>query len=117
MSAHPFAAVLQRLTRIRGVLAGLIVDARDGVIVDAIVPVGLRAEVVAALVASLVRKARQSARSAHAGRLEFLQLDAEQGCVCAVATEEVVLVAVADPRTNLALLRVELLSARAAVGA
>ncbi len=117
VTTHPFAALLQRIIRIRGVTACLVVDARDGVIIDAAVPVGMRGAVVAALVASLVRKTAQSARSADAGAFEFLQLDAEQGCLCAVEADGVVLAAVADPRTNLARLRVELLAARAALRA
>jgi len=117
VSAHPFAALLQRIVRIRGVTACLVVDARDGVIIDATLPVGMRGPMVAALVASLVRKTAQSARSADAGALEFMQLDAEHGCLCAVETDGIVLAAVADPRTNLARLRVELLAARALVRA
>jgi predicted regulator of Ras-like GTPase activity (Roadblock/LC7/MglB family) len=72
----------------------------------------MRGNVFAALIASLFRKARQSARAAGFGEAEFLTLEAERGRVCAVGAEGLVHIAIADVRANLGLLRVEMLQAR-----
>jgi predicted regulator of Ras-like GTPase activity (Roadblock/LC7/MglB family) len=111
----PFQAVLNTIMRQRGVTGCIVVDARDGVIVSSTLQFGMRGNVVAALMASLVKKAQQSATAAGLGEASFVQLDAEQGRVCAVEAEGLVLVAVADLRASVALLRVALLDARAAL--
>jgi predicted regulator of Ras-like GTPase activity (Roadblock/LC7/MglB family) len=96
----------------RGVSGCLLVDEQDGVIVDSTLQFGMRGDVVAALIASLFRKSRQSVAAAGMGDATFLQLEAERGRVCATGRNGLVLIAVADPRVNLGLLRVELMKAR-----
>ena len=113
--SSPFRSVLASLARGRGVTACLVVDARDGVIIDSTLPFGMRGNVVAALVASLVRKASRSADAAGVGVVSFIQLEAERGRVCAVEHAGVLLVVVADLRANVALLRMDLLAAREAL--
>jgi len=67
---------------------------------------------VAALAASLYRKARLSGEAARLGAVTFLQLDAERGRVCAVGgRSDLVLVVVADGTANVGLIRVALLKA------
>lgn len=105
----PFADVLASLTRQRGVLGSLVVSESDGIIVDSNLQVGVRGNVVAALAASLYRKARLSARAAGLGRAAFVQLEAERGRICAVGHEDLVLVTVAESRANVGLIRVEML--------
>jgi predicted regulator of Ras-like GTPase activity (Roadblock/LC7/MglB family) len=113
----PFALVLDSLTRQRGVRATLVVSERDGVIVDSSVRFGEDGDRVAALVASLYRKARLSARAARLGAVSFLQLDADRGRICAVGGGgDLVLVVVADPQANVGLIRMELLKAVEALG-
>lgn len=114
MSA-PFQSVLASVMHQRGVTGCMVVDARDGVIVSSTLQFGMRGNVVAALMASLVNKARHSAAAAGLGAVAFVQLDAEQGRVCAVESADVVLVAVADLRANVALVRMAMLDARAAL--
>jgi predicted regulator of Ras-like GTPase activity (Roadblock/LC7/MglB family) len=113
--SSPFQPLLAALMRLRGTTACLIVDERDGVIVDSTLQFGMRGNVFAALVSSLFRKARQSAVAAGMGDASFVQLEAELGRVCAVGRDGLVLIAVAEPRANLGLLRVELLKAREAL--
>lgn len=108
----PFHPLLSELMRVRGVTACLLVDERDGVIVDSTLQFGMRGNVFAALIASLFRKARRSSAAAGFGDASFVQLEAERGRVCAVGHDGLVLIAVAERRTNLGLLRVELLKAR-----
>ena len=111
-----FEAVLASVMRQRGVTACLIVDAQDGVVIDSTLQFGMKGHVFAALIASLFRKARQSVDAAGFGDADFLTLEAEQGRVCAVGNGSVVLIAVADVRTNLGLLRVALTKARGSLG-
>lgn len=108
----PYQPILASVMRQRGVTACLLVDEMDGVIVDSTLQFGMRGNVFAALIASLFRRARQSAAAAGMGEASFVQLEAERGRVCAVGREGLVLIAVADPRVNIGLLRVELLKAR-----
>jgi len=107
-----FAAVLEPLTRQRGVRASLIVSETDGLIVDSSLRVGQDGDRIAALAASMYRKARLSAKAAHLGAVAFLQLDAERGRICAVGgANDLVIVVVAEPAANVGLIRVELLKA------
>ena len=74
----PFAPMLENLTRQRGVRASLIVSESDGLIVDSNVRFGQDGDRVAALAASLYRKARLSASAARLGDVAFLQMDADR---------------------------------------
>jgi predicted regulator of Ras-like GTPase activity (Roadblock/LC7/MglB family) len=105
----PFEILLETLTRQRGVTASLVVSERDGIIVDARLPVGAAGERVAALAASLYRKARLSARAAGLGTVGFLQLEATEGRICAVGRGDLVLVVVAARDANVGLIRMEML--------
>ena len=67
----------------------------------------------AALAASLYRKARLSARAAHLGAVSFMQLEAAMGRVCAVVSGPLVLIVVAQTSANVGLIRVEMLRAAA----
>jgi predicted regulator of Ras-like GTPase activity (Roadblock/LC7/MglB family) len=108
----PFSALLESLTRQRGVRASLVVSEGDGVVVDSNLRFGQDGERVAALAASLYRKARLSARAAQLGSVAFLQLDAERGRVCAAGGRgDLVVVVVADTSANVGLIRMELLKA------
>ena len=65
----------------------------------------------AALTASLYRKAGQASGAAGFGVVTFFELEAEEGRVLAAGRNDLVIVAVAEPRVNTGLLRVELLRA------
>ena len=110
MSARPFASILDTLTRQRWVTAALVVSERDGIVVESNLQIGQSADRVAALAASLYRKARQSARAAGPGRR---LVHAARGARrrCAVGGGDLVLVVVAEPAVNVGLVRVELLRA------
>jgi predicted regulator of Ras-like GTPase activity (Roadblock/LC7/MglB family) len=107
-----FGTVLESITRQRGVRATLIVSESDGVIVDAALRFGQDGDRVAALAASLYRKARLSAGAAWLGAVAFLQLDAERGRICvAGGAGDLIIVVVAEPAANVGLIRVGLLKA------
>ena len=105
----PFNDLLDAVVRHRGVIGGMVVGEADGIIIDSNLQIGLRGEVVAALAASLFRRARLAAQTSGYGDATFLQLEAEEGRVCVAGRNELVLVAVAEPRANVGLIRVELL--------
>jgi len=107
-----YAPILEGLTRQRGVRASLVVSESDGLVVDSNLRFGQDGDRVAALAASLYRKARLSASAARLGAVAFLQLDAERGRICAVGgRSDLVLVVVADATANVGMIRVELLRA------
>jgi predicted regulator of Ras-like GTPase activity (Roadblock/LC7/MglB family) len=111
MSA-PFSTVLESISRQRGVRASLIVSETDGLIIDAALRFGQDGDRVAALAASLYRKARLSAGAAWLGAVAFLQLDAERGRICVAGGRgDLIIVVVAEPTANVGLIRVEMLKA------
>lgn len=105
----PFVELLDGFARQRGVQGGMVVSERDGIVVDAHVQLGIRTSVVAALAASIYRKARLSAAAAGLGGVSYLELSAEQGRLCMAGRGDLVVVLVADGRASIALLRSALL--------
>ncbi len=117
MAVNPFTAMLDTLIRQRGVTAALVVSERDGIVVDSNLQIGQDGDRVAALAASLYRKARLAARAAGMGAVSFMQLEAPRGRLCAVGGGGLVLVVVAQASVNVGLVRVELLRAVGALTA
>jgi hypothetical protein len=112
----PFTAILGSLIRHRGVTGCMVVDERDGMIVESNLQIGVNGAAFAAHTAALYRKARRSAEAAGCGATGFFELNAEGGRVCAAGRNDLVLVVVAEPRVNVGLVRVELLRALEAFG-
>jgi predicted regulator of Ras-like GTPase activity (Roadblock/LC7/MglB family) len=104
MSA-PFEQQLAVLTRQRGVLGCLVVSEDDGIIVSANVRTGTDERAVAALAASLYRRARLSARAAGLGAVSFLHFEAERGHICAAGRDALVLVTIAESGAQVGRLR------------
>jgi predicted regulator of Ras-like GTPase activity (Roadblock/LC7/MglB family) len=111
----PFTHILDALTRQRGVSACLVVAAEDGIAVDSNLQFGQDGNRVAALAASLYRKARQSAHAAGLGVTGFMQLEADQGRLCILGGQELILVVVAETDGNVGLIRVEMRKAAEAL--
>lgn len=111
----PFLELLQSLARQRGVQGGLVVSERDGIVVDAHVQIGVRANAVAALAASIYRKARQSADAAGLGAVRYVELGAEAGRLCMAGRGDLVVVAVTDGRASVGLVRAAVLRASEAL--
>ena len=112
----PFQAMLEGLLRLRGVTAALLVDEHEGMIVDSVLQFGQDGDRVAALAASLHRKARLSSAAAGLGAVSFMQLEAEGGRICAAGRDDMVLVVVAASAANVGLVRVEMLKAVRGLG-
>ena len=108
----PLRPIVDGLTRQRGVRASLVVSEHDGLVIESSLRFGQDGDRVAALAASMYRKARLSATAACLGAVAFLQLDAERGRICAVGgRNDLVIVVVAEPGANVGLMRVELVKA------
>jgi predicted regulator of Ras-like GTPase activity (Roadblock/LC7/MglB family) len=108
----PLRPIVDGLTRQRGVRASLIVSEQDGLVIESSLRLGVDGDRVAALAASMYRKARLSAAAACLGAVAFLQLDAKRGRICAVGgRSDLVIVVVAEPGANVGLIRVELFKA------
>lgn len=112
-----FTPMLDSLTRQRGVRAALVASEQDGIVVDSSLQIGQSGDRVAALAASLYRKARLSARAAHLGAASFMQLEAPNGRLCAVGAGPLVLIVVAQSAANIGLIRVEMVRAAAEIPA
>ena len=109
--SSPFTGILESLIRHRGVKGCMVVGEGDGMIVDSNLQTGVAGDAIAALAASLYRKARRAAGAAGFGEAGFFELDADLGRMCAAGRNELVIVVVAEPRVNVGLLRVEMLRA------
>ncbi len=104
-----FAPLIASVTRHRGVTACLVVMEDDGILVDGTAQIGVDTAAFAALTASLYRKAARAADAAGFGGVSFCELEAERGRVLAAGKNGLVVLAVAENRVNLGILRVELL--------
>jgi predicted regulator of Ras-like GTPase activity (Roadblock/LC7/MglB family) len=115
MTKTPYAELLAMLSRHRGVVGSFVVSERDGLAVDSNVQIGVHAEAVAALAASLHHKARLACGAAGCGVVTFLRLDAERGGILAAGRDDLVLVTISEARANVGLLRVEMMRAAKAL--
>ena len=115
MMKTPYSEILSVLSRHRGVVGSFVVSERDGIAVDSNAQIGVHAEAVAALAASLHRKARLACGAAGCGTVTFLRLDAERGGICAAGRDDLVLVTISEARANIGLLRVEMMRAARAL--
>jgi predicted regulator of Ras-like GTPase activity (Roadblock/LC7/MglB family) len=105
-----YSALLDSVNRVRGVRGSMIVAAEDGLVVEEDLMIGLQGPAVAALVASLFRRARKSVQAADFGSASFLQVEADDGLLFAAAPPQLgdlLLVVVAEKWVNVGLVRLE----------
>ncbi len=98
---------MARLSRVKGVRGAMVVDPEAGVPVTTELAAGVDGRAVAALAASLFRRAGQALRASGHGALATAQLEAEAGHVLAFEADPLLVVVVAEPRAQLGLIRVE----------
>jgi predicted regulator of Ras-like GTPase activity (Roadblock/LC7/MglB family) len=108
-----FTAMLSGICRERGVRSAAAVTADDGTLIDSVLRIGDDVEQVAALAASLYRKAQWSARAAGMGATTLLHLEAEKGRLFVIGEGPVILIAVTETTVNIGAVRVAM---RAALG-
>ncbi|HYJ81061.1 MAG TPA: roadblock/LC7 domain-containing protein [Longimicrobiaceae bacterium] len=108
MSAY--AELLQRVNRVTGVRGAMVVALEDGLVVEEDLMYGVPGDAVAALVASIFRRARQSVEAAEFGAASFVQVEGEHGLLFAAAPPQLgdlLLVVVAERWVNVGLVRLE----------
>jgi predicted regulator of Ras-like GTPase activity (Roadblock/LC7/MglB family) len=117
MMPTEFTPTLNALCRERGVRAAAAVTADDGTLIDFVLRVGDDGQQVAALAASLYRKARRSADAAGMGVTTLLHLEAELGRLFVIGWGHVLLIAVTEPEVNVGAVRVAMRAAAAGMAA
>ena len=105
MRTDAFKLVLSQVMGTPGVRGALVVAVKDGLVVDGRVHVGVHGEAVAALAASLYRRALSATGANGASELRFVELDAEGGRILIAGAGELVLMAVVDNRANVGQVR------------
>lgn len=102
-------AVLDRVTRVRGVRGAMLVSADDGLTVAEALMEGIRGHALAALAASLANRLGRAAEASGAGRQRFLHIAAEQGMLLLLPVGDgLLLVVIADRDLNVGLTRLEM---------
>lgn len=110
--SQPLERALDRISRVRGVRGSMFVARDDGLVVAQLLMEGVNGKAMAALAAALARKVGGAAGITGAGAVRFLQMDARQGTLLvAPAAKDLLVVALADPRVNVGLCRLEMLRA------
>jgi predicted regulator of Ras-like GTPase activity (Roadblock/LC7/MglB family) len=90
----------------------MFVAAEDGIVVAQLLMEGVNGKAVAAFAASLARKVSGAAGATGAGRLRFVQMQAERGTLLvAPAAPDLLIAALAEPGVNIGLLRLEMMRA------
>jgi predicted regulator of Ras-like GTPase activity (Roadblock/LC7/MglB family) len=104
-----FDHLLDRVTRIRGVVGAVVLDAEDGLVVAESILGGIRVNAVAALTASVYRRISQATRAAGQGAPDFVQMQAEKGILLAMpGTDGTILAVIGELDVNVGLVRVEI---------
>ena len=112
MNGGPFAAALDRVTRVPHVQGALVVEVQDGLVVAESVMEGVRGDAAAALASSLAGRLTKVTDATGVGDPRFLYLMAERGGLLMVpAGSGLVVVAIASPEVNIGLARLEMLRA------
>lgn len=102
-----FIAAVERLSHVAGVRGALLVEGETGVPVISELREGVNETAVAALAASLFRRTAEASETADFGRLNTLQLEADDGHVVAVDAGELILIVIAEHDAQLGLVRYE----------
>lgn len=106
----PYGAMLDSLTRLRGIHGAMVVSVEDGLVVAESLMAGLKGPPLAALSATLAGRVAELAGSAGYGLPRFLHLQGSDGALLVAPTEgDLLLVAVAGRDVPLGLLRLEML--------
>lgn len=102
-----FTQTLDRLSRVSGVRGALIVETEAGLPIMAELSEGVEGSAVAALAASLYRRADRASQTAELGGLATLQLEGDAGHVIVADAGEVLVVVVAERTAQIGMVRLE----------
>jgi predicted regulator of Ras-like GTPase activity (Roadblock/LC7/MglB family) len=114
---NPEAMLLDRVTRVPGVRGALLASAGDGLVVAEQLMDGVDGRAAAALAGALVGRLLRTTAAAGLESPLFVHLRAEEGSLlAALATGDLVLVAMVGPDANIGLARLEMLDAAGRLG-
>lgn len=108
--SRAYAELLRHVNRVSGVRGSMVVAVEDGLVVEEDLMVGVPGAAVAALVASIFRRARGSVQTARFGDAQLVQVEGEEGLLLAAAPPQLgdlLLVVVAERWVNVGLVRLE----------
>ena len=105
--SEPVHEALRRLSRVPGVRGAMIVDAEAGVPVASELAAGVDETAVSALAGSLFRRTVDATTASGFGRVETLQMEAADGHLLVAGAGALLVVALAEPRAQLGLIRIE----------
>lgn len=100
MRTDAYEEVLSGVIATPGVRGALVVDVPDGLVVDGRVHVGVQGEAVAALAASLFRRALSATGTSQASDVRFVELEAADGRILMAGLRDLALMAVVELRAN-----------------
>lgn len=112
MRGSAFQVTLDSVMKMPGIRGALVVAVSDGLVVDGRVHVGVNGAAVAALAASLYRRACQATGNGDEER-RFVELEADQGRIMIAGAGDLALMAVVDRRANAGQARLNVLRAAA----
>jgi len=105
-----YGAMLDSLTRLRGIRGAMVVSVEDGLVVAESLMAGLKGPTLAALSATLASRVTELTGSSGYGQPRFLHLQGTDGALLvAPGSSDLLLVAVAGKDVPLGLLRLEML--------
>lgn len=99
MRTGAFSTVIEQMMATPGVRGALVVAVEDGLVVDGRVHVGVDPDAVAALSASLYRRARRAVELSD-DVADFVEVDAEAGRVLIAGNDDLAVMAVVEQRAN-----------------
>lgn len=102
-----YGSAIERLSRVDGVVGALVAEAAAGVPIAAELADGVDGNAVAALAASMYRRAERAAATGGFDTLRTLQLEAAGGHVVVASAGDALVIAVAASDAQLGLVRVE----------
>ncbi len=109
MNLERLNAVLDQVTRVRGIRGAMLVSADDGLSVAEALMEGIRGHALAALAASLTARLGRAAEASGAGEQRFIHVAAEHGALLLLPLRDgLLLVVIADREVNVGLTRLEM---------
>jgi predicted regulator of Ras-like GTPase activity (Roadblock/LC7/MglB family) len=99
MRGSPYDGLLGYVMSMPGIRGSLVVAVRDGLVVDGRVHIGVHGAAVAALAASLYRRACRATGHTETGS-RFVEIEASEGRIMIAGKGDLALMAVVDRRAN-----------------
>ncbi|MFQ5552060.1 MAG: roadblock/LC7 domain-containing protein [Gemmatimonadales bacterium] len=100
MSSGIYEDVLATATSTPGVRGALVVALQDGLVVDGRVHVGVQGDAVAALAASLYKRACSASGDGGCNSVRFVELETDDGRILIAGQKDLALMAVIERRAN-----------------